>query len=431
VRNKNYTFLLLSISAVIAVSGPCAYAKPTAKHSVKLTSTADHGKKSKTSDKKTKSPQKSAANGNSNHRNTLRRQLAASEQNQNFKANSKSSARQHTVITRSQSVYTVNHAHSHQEKTPRIATRSINQTIAEADNIISSPIESPVKPGLSTQPLSLANLNSAHVDIETSLFLDGLEAGLSKEVITQLTNIFAWDIDFAHSLQPGDHFTVIYAKTAADDDTDEVIAAEFVTQNNIYRAVRFLDGSGKANYYTPDGQSMQKAFLSTPVDFAQISSHFSMHRKHPVLNRIRAHKGVDYAARTGTPVKSTGDGVVLFCGRQGGYGQVVVVQHGDRYETVYAHLSGFKRGLSEGIKVKQGEIIGYVGQTGLATGPHLHYEFHVDGEHRNPETVKTPHTLPIDGSLMADFRVQTMPLLTQLAQIKSKSLYAKGPSNLN
>lgn len=430
-RNKNYTFLLLSISAVIAVSVPCAYAKPTAKHSVKLTSTADHGKKSKSSDKKTKSPQKSAANGNSNHRNTTRRQLAASEQNQNFKANSKSSARQHTVITRSQSVYTVNHAHSHQEKTPRIATRSINQTIAEADNIISSPIESPVKPGLSTQPLSLANLNSAHVDIETSLFLDGLEAGLSKEVITQLTNIFAWDIDFAHSLQPGDHFTVIYAKTAADDDTDEVIAAEFVTQNNIYRAVRFLDGSGKANYYTPDGQSMQKAFLSTPVDFAQISSHFSMHRKHPVLNRIRAHKGVDYAARTGTPVKSTGDGVVLFCGRQGGYGQVVVVQHGDRYETVYAHLSGFKRGLSEGIKVKQGEIIGYVGQTGLATGPHLHYEFHVDGEHRNPETVKIPHTLPIDGSLMADFRVQTMPLLTQLAQIKSKSLYAKGPSNLN
>lgn len=403
---------------------PCAYAKSASKHTTKVTATAVADKKTKTTEKKSKSPQKSAGNSKKSNKATSKHQLAASEQSHSVKTNKNSS----TPSLRLQTV--IGHGHPLPEKVPHITTRSINQTIAEADTIISSPIEPPVQSRLSAQPLALANLNSAHVNIETSLFLDGLEAGLSKEVITQLTNIFAWDIDFAHSLQPGDHFTVIYEKKESDD-SDEVVAAEFVTQNNIYRAVRFLDASGKANYYTPDGQSMQKAFLSTPVDFAQISSHFDMHRKHPILNRIRAHKGVDYAARTGTPVKSTGDGTVIFCGRQGGYGQVVVVQHGDRYETLYAHLSNFKRGLSEGAKVKQGDIIGYVGQTGLATGPHLHYEFHVDGEHRNPETVKLPHTLPIDGTLMADFKTQALPLLTQLAQIKSKSLYAKGPSQLN
>lgn len=275
---------------------------------------------------------------------------------------------------------------------------------------------------------------TAHVTIETSLFLDGLDAGLSKELIMQLTDIFAWDIDFATNLRNGDYFTVVYEKkivNGKETDTDEIIAAQFTNQGSTYTAVRYIDEAGNTSYYTPDGQSMQKAFLSTPVDFARISSHFDLKRKHPILNRIRAHKGVDYAARTGTPVKTTGDGEVIFCGRKGGYGQVVIIKHGDRYETLYAHLSNFKRGLQVGNHVKQGDVIGYVGQTGLATGPHLHYEFHVDGVYRNPETVKLPNSLPISKNLLADFKSQTQPFLAQLNQIKAKSLFAKTQSQYN
>lgn len=275
---------------------------------------------------------------------------------------------------------------------------------------------------------------SAHVTIETSLFLDGLDAGLSKELIMQLTDIFAWDIDFATNLRNGDYFTVVYEKKVVngkETDTDEIIAAQFTNQGSTYTAVRYLDETGSTNYYTPDGQSMQKAFLSTPVDFARISSHFDLKRKHPILNKIRAHKGVDYAARTGTPVKTTGDGEVIFSGRKGGYGQVVIIKHGDHYESLYAHLSKFKKGLQVGSHVKQGDVIGYIGQTGLATGPHLHYEFHVDGVYRNPETVKLPNSLPISENLLADFKSQTQPFLAQLNQIKAKSLFAKTQSQYN
>lgn len=153
-----------------------------------------------------------------------------------------------------------------------------------------------------------------------------------------------------------------------------------------------------------------------------------MHRKHPILNRIRAHKGIDYAARIGTPVKTTGDGIVTFSGNKGAYGQVVIVQHNDHYETLYAHMSDFKKGLAVGNHVKQGDVIGFVGQTGLATGPHLHYEFHVDGLYRDPETVKIPHSMPISSALLADFNAQTQPFFTQLVQAKAKSLFAKTPS---
>ncbi|MGZ5052829.1 MAG: peptidoglycan DD-metalloendopeptidase family protein [Methylobacter sp.] len=281
--------------------------------------------------------------------------------------------------------------------------------------------------------LHAAQTNTAHVVIETSLFLDGLEAGLSKELILQLIEIFAWDIDFATNLRPGDQFTIVYGKKLVDgkeSDTDEIIAAEFVNQGTPHAAVRYIDETGTASYYTPDGQSMQRAFLSAPVDFIKISSPFDTHRKHPILNRIRAHKGIDYAARTGTPVKTTGDGIVTFCGRNGAYGQVVIIQHNDHYETLYAHLSDFKKGLTVGDHVKQGDMIGYVGQTGLATGPHLHYEFHVDGTYRDPETVKIPHSMPIRSALLDDFNSQTQPFFSQLVQAKAKSLLAKNPATV-
>lgn len=271
-------------------------------------------------------------------------------------------------------------------------------------------------------------LTSAQSTIESSLFTDGQKAGLSNKLILQLANIFAWDIDFATNLQNGDQFTVVYEKIIVDDkeiDTSEIITAEFVNRGKTFSAVRYKDPAGNVSYYTPDGNGMRKAFLSAPVDFAHISSHYDLKRKHPILNRIRAHTGVDYAARTGTPIKSTGDGKIVFHGNKGGYGQVVIIKHGERYETLYAHMSNFKKGLKDGSPVKQGDIIGYVGQSGLATGPHLHYEFRIDGSHHNPLALNLPHSLPISKNLLASFKAQTQPLLAQLNQAKARTLFAK------
>jgi murein DD-endopeptidase MepM/ murein hydrolase activator NlpD len=261
----------------------------------------------------------------------------------------------------------------------------------------------------------------------------GQNAGLSNDLIEQLTNIFAWDIDFATTLSQGDQFTVVYEEADNADNTSgaQIIAAEFVNRGRILTAIRYKNSEGNINFYSPEGKPMRKAFLSAPVDYLRISSGFSSHRKHPILNRIRAHKGIDYAARTGTPVKSAGDGEVVFLGNKGGYGQLLMIKHGDHYETVYAHLSNFRKGLETGSQVKQGDVIGYVGQTGLATGPHLHYEFRVDGAHQNPETLNMAHTLPLHGEVLADFKNQTITTLAQLNKTKAQSLFAKNQYSNN
>jgi len=271
-------------------------------------------------------------------------------------------------------------------------------------------------------------INSTQATINSSLFLDGKEAGLSDKTIMQLADIFAWDIDFALSLRKGDQFTVVYETLFVDNkeiDSGNIISAEFVNQGHPFTAVKFENKNGDISYFTPDGKSMRKAFLRTPVDFARISSHFNLRRKHPVLNRIRAHKGVDYAASTGTPIKTTGDGKIVYRGRKGGYGRVVIVQHGQKYNTLYAHLSNYKKGQRVGKHIKQGQVIGYVGKSGLATGPHLHYEFRVNGVHRNPLTVKLPHAEPIKKSLLAEFKRQTQPLVAQLNRVKATTLLAQ------
>jgi murein DD-endopeptidase MepM/ murein hydrolase activator NlpD len=271
-------------------------------------------------------------------------------------------------------------------------------------------------------------LTSAHGTINDSFYLAGKKANLSEKLIMQMAEIFAWDIDFALNLRNGDKFTVLYEKLYVEDQEisgGEILAAEFVNRGQLYRAVRFKDAKGSSNYYTPDGKSLKKAFLRTPVPFARISSRFNLRRKHPVLNRIRAHKGVDYAANTGTPIKSTGDGKIIFRGRKGGYGNVVIVQHGKKYSTLYAHMSKFKRKQKIGSKVKQGQIIGYVGKTGLATGPHLHYEFRINGAHRNPLTVKLPKAAPIPKEIFAEFTQQTKQILAKLDLIKASTLLAQ------
>ncbi|MDD2723795.1 MAG: peptidoglycan DD-metalloendopeptidase family protein [Methylovulum sp.] len=271
---------------------------------------------------------------------------------------------------------------------------------------------------------------TTHGIITSSLADAGLEAGLSEELVNQLTHIFAWDIDFATNLHVGDEFTVMYGSNGVGEE--HIIAAEFVTEGRVLTAVRYEDEEGNVNYYTPEGKAMRKAFLSTPVDYARITSHFDAHRRHPILNRIRAHKGVDYAARTGTPVKATGDGTIAFMGRKGGYGQVIIIQHGERFETLYAHLSDFNSHLLEGDTVGQGDIIGYVGQTGLATGPHLHYEFRVDGMHRNPEISGSGsrNDMALNSVSLQDFKMQTRAIVAQLYSAKAQSLFAKNQEQL-
>ncbi len=253
--------------------------------------------------------------------------------------------------------------------------------------------------------------------IEDSLFLAAQKAGLSDRLTMELAGIFGWDIDFVLDIRKGDEFTLIYDELYQEGEKlrdGAILAAEFTNRNKTYRAIRFSDG----HYYSEKGNSLRKAFLRTPVNFTRISSRFSLGRKHPILHHIRAHHGVDYAAPSRTPIKATGDGRITYKGRKGGYGRVIVIQHGSRYSTLYAHMSGYRRGMHTGKRVKQGETIGYVGQSGLATGPHLHYEFRVNGVHRNPLTVKLPDARPLKKSQMASFKAMARPLLAQLDILK-------------
>ena len=253
--------------------------------------------------------------------------------------------------------------------------------------------------------------------IENSLFLAGQQAGLSDAVIMELANIFGWDIDFALDIRTGDQFSVVYEEKYLDGEKIKdgaIIAAEFVNAGESYRAVRYTDSKGNTDYYSQEGRSMRKPFLRTPVDFARISSLFNLKRKHPVLNKIRAHKGVDYAASTGTPIKSSGDGKVIHRGKKGGYGRTIIVKHGSKYSTLYAHMHKYAKSTQVGKRVKQGQIIGYVGRSGLATGPHLHYEFRVNGVHRNPLTVKLPDASPLPKSEMERFKTATAEQFARL-----------------
>ncbi len=261
--------------------------------------------------------------------------------------------------------------------------------------------------------------------INSSLFLAGQRAGLSDNLTMEVASIFGWDVDFALDIREGDSFTVLYDELYLDGEKigdGNIIAAEFVNQGRSYKAVRFTDDDGISNYYTPDGKSMRKAFLRTPVAFSRISSRFDLSRKHPVLNRIRAHKGVDYAAARGTPIKSTGDGKIIFRGTKGGYGKTVIVQHGNTYQTLYAHLNNYRKGQSTGSRVKQGDVIGYVGSTGLATGPHLHYEFRVNGAVRNPLTVALPTAEPLPRKYRDRFSKQADTLVARLERVKQTTL---------
>ena len=263
--------------------------------------------------------------------------------------------------------------------------------------------------------------------ITSSLYESAKRAGLTDTLVMELANIFGWDVDFALEIRSGDRFSLIYEEEYLDGEkygNGAILAAEFVNQGKVFRAVRYQDEQDHSSYFSPDGNSMRKAFLRAPVDFRRISSRFTRSRWHPVLGKKRPHRGVDYAAAIGTPIKAAGDGRVVFRGRKGGYGNTVIIKHGSQYTTLYGHLSKFRSKVKNGSRVRQGQTIGYVGKTGLATGPHLHYEFRVNGTHRNPLTVKLPAAAPIKEKYRADFSSKSAPLLARLDLI-SETMVAK------
>jgi GTP-binding protein Era len=307
-------------------------------------------------------------------------------------------------------------------------TRRINDTatlsVTRPDGVFSANIvENPLETGE----------HALRGTIATSLYEAVNAAGGTNRLAVELAHVFQYDIDFVNQARPGDSFIVAYEQQFQDGEfvrDGDILAAEFVNAGKTYRAVRYVGPNGKADYYTPDGRPVRKAFLRYPVDYARISSGFSLARRHPVLNRVRAHKGIDFAASTGTPIKAAGAGRIVSRGRNGGYGNVVVVDHGKGITTLYGHMSRFAKGQGVGTRVSQGQVIGYVGMTGLASGPHVHYEYRVNGVHKNPARVTVPKADPIPASLMADFRTQTTPLLARLeAQAAPAVQVASAPKN--
>ncbi|MET3455395.1 murein DD-endopeptidase MepM/ murein hydrolase activator NlpD [Pseudomonas kilonensis] len=264
-----------------------------------------------------------------------------------------------------------------------------------------------------------------HGVINSSLSQSAARAGLSHSLTMDMASVFGYDIDFAQDIRQGDEFDIIYEQKVVNGKSvgnGPILSARFTNRGKTYTAVRYTNKQGNSSYYTADGNSMRKAFIRTPVDFARISSKFSAGRKHPILNKIRAHKGVDYAAPRGTPIKAAGDGKVLLAGRRGGYGNTVIIQHGNTYRTLYGHMQGFAKGVKTGGTVKQGQVIGYIGTTGLSTGPHLHYEFQVNGVHVDPLGQKLPMADPIAKGERARFLAQSQPLMARMDQEKATML---------
>jgi len=293
----------------------------------------------------------------------------------------------------------------------RLKTLSISRS---SGGFVSSIIEHPVE----------TRTVGAHGIIDSSLFEAAQAAGVSDSVIMDMAGIFQWDIDFIQDVRVGDEFTVIYDELWRDGvklQDSSIVAAEFINRGTLYRAARYSGPDGDTGYFTPDGRSVRKAFLRAPVDFTRISSNFNPNRRHPVLNTIRAHRGVDYAASTGTPIRAAGDGKISFRGVNGGYGNTVIVEHGGNITTLYAHMSRFAE-PKLGTRVKQGQIIGYVGKSGLATGPHLHYEYRVNGVHRNPRTVPLPPADPVPQERLREFETVAAVLWHQLDLYRSTQL---------
>jgi murein DD-endopeptidase MepM/ murein hydrolase activator NlpD len=305
---------------------------------------------------------------------------------------------------------------------------SFTRRISETDVLTIERTESGFQSKVTTTPLEIKQTIASGV-IDSSLFVAARAAGVSAELIMHLANdIFGWKIDFALEIQRGDRFDLVYEQKYRDGEyigDGRILAAGFINAGTTHRAIYFQSSDGKiAGYFSPDGRSMKRQFLRAPLDFTRISSNFNPARRHPILNTIRAHKGVDYAAPTGTVIKAAGDGRVDFVGTKGGYGRVVILEHGGGISTLYGHMSRFANGLRAGQRVNQGQTIGYVGSSGAATGPHLHYEYRVNGVHKNPRTVPLPDAAPIPLAYMAEFQASAGSLLANLDRAQAPSVAA-------
>lgn len=266
--------------------------------------------------------------------------------------------------------------------------------------------------------------------IDQSLFVDSQQTGLNDEITLRLAQIFQWDIDFVLDIRKGDAFSLLFEEKYVDGDFigyGKILAAEFVNQGTRYRAVYYTTADGHGEYYSPSGESMRKAFLRAPVQFSRISSNFNLRRFHPIRKRVMPHRGIDYVAPAGTPILAAGDGRVIKATRTEPNGNFVILQHGNEIQTKYLHLSKFARGIARGAHVRQGQVIGYVGSTGWATAPHLHYEFLVDGTHKDPRTVPLPNAQPVPSRERERFYTQSASLLTQLDDRRNEVQLAGNP----
>lgn len=263
-----------------------------------------------------------------------------------------------------------------------------------------------------------------NIEINNSLYVDGLKEGLPDSVIMDLVYIFGWDIDFVHDIRPGDSYSLIYEEVFVNGEKKldgDILIAEFINRDRTHTAIRYKLQNGFSEYFSLEGSNVKKAFLRSPVKFSYISSSYNLKRRHPILHKIRAHTGVDYAASRGTPVRTTGDGTVVFADKKGGYGNLVEIKHTEDYSTRYAHLNKFHSKIKVGGKVKQSETIGYVGRTGTATGDHLHYEFRVNGKHTNPLTVKLPNAKPIHENDKDSYGLYAEKILADLKNYQNLS----------
>ena len=263
-----------------------------------------------------------------------------------------------------------------------------------------------------------------NIKINNSLYVDGLKEGLPDSVIMDLVYIFGWDIDFVHDIRPGDSYSLIYEEVFVNGEKKldgDILIAEFINRDRTHTAIRYKLQNGFSEYFSLEGRNVKKAFLRSPVKFSYISSSYNLKRRHPILHKIRAHTGVDYAASRGTPVRTTGDGTVVFANKKGGYGNLVEIKHTEDYSTRYAHLNKFHSKIKVGGKVKQSETIGYVGRTGTATGDHLHYEFRVNGKHTNPLTVKLPNAKPIHENDKDSYGLYAEKILADLKNYQNLS----------
>ncbi len=264
--------------------------------------------------------------------------------------------------------------------------------------------------------------------IDGSFYHAGLKAGLSDKLIVEAAYILGWDIDFVLDIRSGDFFNVIYEEEFLDGikiGTGDILGIELINRGNSYRAIRYTDAKDKVGYFSPEGKNVKKPFLRTPLEFTRISSKFNPKRLHPILNTVRPHRGVDYAAVSGTPVHATAKGKVIFRGWKAGYGNVLILRHHGAYTTLYAHLSKFARSIKVGSSVQQRQVIGYVGMTGYATGPHLHYEFRINGTHKNPLTVALPDSRPLPQSQLTAFKQSIQPTLQKLNSLNRSYIAAK------